>query len=408
LSDQNRKNFSGPKIIGYDSHKVKQTKVSNHALNIYKKLKESGFEAYLVGGCIRDILLNKTPKDFDVSTNATPDQVLSLFKRSRLVGRRFQIVHVRFGRSELVEVSTFRKSGIETSDDEHMQRSEDGLILRDNVFGTIEEDAFRRDFTINALYYDPQTKKILDYVGGFNDLKKGQLRCIGDPSIRLAEDPVRALRALRFKAKLKLSLHQSITQELPKIADKLSSIPAARLFDEIQKMLLNGFGSRAWTLLKQTPLQNILFPLTEPNDKFVIKALQNTDMRVLNNQPVTIGFLLAVFLWKDYLTQLSMQTKEKRLHASKVDAAIKTLRTQQEIIAIPRRFSTFITEIWRLQPRLEARRKKDIEKLLGHRRFRAAYDFLMLRKEIDVDLKVAQSADWWTNKQQDQTSLKTR
>jgi len=207
---------------------------------------------------------------------------------------------------------------------------------------------------------------------------------------------------------LKLSLHQSITQELPKIADKLSSIPAARLFDEIQKMLLNGFGSRAWTLLKQTPLQNILFPLTEPNDKFVIKALQNTDMRVLNNQPVTIGFLLAVFLWKDYLTQLSMQTKEKRLHASKVDAAIKTLRTQQEIIAIPRRFSTFITEIWRLQPRLEARRKKDIEKLLGHRRFRAAYDFLMLRKEIDVDLKVAQSADWWTNKQQDQTSLKTR
>ena len=387
-------------MIEHESHQLAWNRVSKHALEVSKTLKQQGFQAFLVGGCVRDLLLGKTPKDFDVSTNATPQQVRSLFRRSRLVGKRFQIVHVRFGRSELVEVSTFRKSAISQNTGDEIRHSDEGLILRDNLFGTIEEDAFRRDFTINALYYDPSTKRIFDYVGALSDLYNRELRCIGDPSIRLREDPVRALRAIRFQAKLGLTLHSSIRAELPLMAALILSVPPARLFDQMQKMFLSGYGENMWLLLKKTPFLKILFPFTSSDNNLIQKAIRNTDQRVEKDKPITIGFILAALLWEDYSARVVALKEHKKIREARSIAAIETIQDQQKIISIPRRFSAFITEVWLLQPRLEERRKRDINRLFNHRRFRAAYDFLLLRKQSGETGVTDESADWWTKFQE--------
>jgi poly(A) polymerase len=370
-------------------HGLTRERVSPHALEVTATLQQAGFAGLIVGGCVRDLLLGLTPKDFDVATDATPEQVRGLFRRSRLVGRRFRIAHVRSGR-ELIEVSTFRRGSADDADER--AHSEAGMILRDNVYGTLEEDAFRRDFTINALYYDPHQEHLLDYVGGLRDLEGGRLRFIGDAPTRIREDPVRALRAIRFQAKLGCSLDAELHASLAEAADLMEAVPPARLFDEAQKLLMSGHAGPAWDLLAPTPLLGALFPTCNPADPLIARAMLNTDERIRADKPVTPGFLLAVVLWGDYqarVTDAGATSADARLHAAQ-----DCLADQQQIVAIPRRFTQFMREVWLLQERLEARLPRGIERLAGHARFRAAYDFLLLRAEADPDL--AEAADWWT------------
>jgi len=377
-------------------HGIDPLTVDQHAIEVGSRLQQEGFSAYLVGGCVRDLLLEHTPKDFDVATDATPEQVKDLFRRSRLVGRRFRIAHVRFGR-ELIEVSTFRSNAATTEPDER-SHSDDGMILRDNVYGTLEEDAFRRDFTINALYYDPTSETVIDYVGGLEDLKLRRLHFIGDTATRLREDPVRALRAIRFQAKIGFGLDSAITDLLPETAIGLGAIPPARLFDEMQKLLLSGYGERAWTLLAATPLRGALFPGSDPQDPLILQAMRNTDERVAADKPVTPGFMVAVLLWQDFKARIAEFEETAKPAESRVLAATAALAAQHSIIAIPRRFSQFARDVWAVQERLLARRPRSITRLAHHARFRAGYDFLLLRSQIGDD--VEEAATWWTTYQE--------
>ena len=375
--------------------KVSREKVDPNAFDVLTKLKGAGFQALLVGGCVRDLLLGAVPKDFDVATSATPEQVRRLFRRSRMVGRRFKIAHVRYGRN-IIEVSTFRKAP-----DENEKANGQGVILRDNVYGALDEDAFRRDFTVNALYYDPHEEEILDYVGGIKDIQKRRLRLIGEARRRLAEDPVRLLRALRFKAKLGFDIDEAITEHAAAVAVHLRDIPPARLFDEFSKMLLSGYAANAWRLLQHTPIRQTLFPATPPDSLLVRLAMENTDRRIALGRPVTPGFLVAALLWDDYsarLKELTTHLGGKSKSEAHEIAAHDSLAAQRRTIALPRRHAYFVTDVWRLQRHLEERRPKQAGKALGHPRFRAAYDFLMLRAEAGlVDQALA---DWWTDIQQ--------
>ena len=386
---------ANPARLDRAQHAIHPENVDGNAVSVVTTLQDAGFSAYLVGGCVRDLLLGHEPKDFDVATNATPEQVRGLFRRSRLVGRRFRIAHVRFGR-EVIEVSTFRSTA-PTGDDDERSHSAEGMILRDNVYGTLEEDAFRRDFTINALYYDPRKEEVIDFVGGLEDLDSERLHFIGDTELRLREDPVRALRAIRFQAKIGFDLDPAITAALPEAAEALSAIPPARLFDEIIKLLLSGYGAKAWSLLTATPLRAVLFPCTDPMDPLIAQAMKNTDERVANDKPVTPGFMIAVLLWQDY----QARTREHESHAKPAEArflaAGESLAAQARIMTIPRRFSQFARDVWTVQERLLARRPRSINRLLAHPRFRAGYDFLLLRAEIGE--AVGEEADWWTRLQ---------
>ncbi len=378
-------------------HRVYLEDVDPNALDVTDRLAQAGFQALLVGGCVRDLLLGVTPKDFDVATNATPEEVRRLFRRSRLVGRRFRIAHVRYGRN-VVEVSTFRRS--HAAEEDERFHSEEGMILRDNVYGTLEEDAFRRDFTINALYYDPETEQVLDFVGGLDDLDKANLKFIGDPKLRLREDPVRILRAVRFEAKLKLNLDHAIAEHLEDTAERLGAVPPARLFDELTKLLVSGYASAAWAIIDSGPLRNALFPNTSPSDEFVHRAMANTDARIADGKPVTPGFLLAVLMWRDYQAGITEFAANKRPAEAQLLAAGQTLAQQQTIIAIPRRLSQFIRDVWGLQGRLEGRYARYIDRVARHPRFRAAYDFLLLRSETGGSTTsgepLQEVADWWT------------
>jgi poly(A) polymerase len=386
-------------------HGLNAERVSPNAVDVTAKLQEAGYAGLIVGGCVRDLLLGHTPKDFDVATNATPEEVRDLFRRSRLVGRRFRIAHVRYGR-ELIEVSTFRRAVADEKDER--SHSAAGMILRDNVYGTLAEDAFRRDFTINALYYDPQTEEILDYVGGLEDLESGHLRFIGDALTRVREDPVRALRAIRFQAKLDCDLDPEISECLAEAADALAEVPPARLFDEIQKILMSGQAEQAWSALVTTPLRAALFPGCDPDDPLVPRAMRNTDDRIRADKPVTPGFLLAVLLWADYRARASDLAEELKPADARMHAATDCLAEQQQIIAVPRRFSQFIRDVWQLQDRLIARQPRTIARLAGHARFRAAYDFLLLRAEAgdgsvqseEEARDISEAADWWTRYQE--------
>jgi len=369
-----------------DDHIINRDDLDSHAVEIIRTLKGAGFDAYLVGGCVRDLLCHMKPKDFDIATNATPTEVRTLFRRSRLIGRRFPIAHVRSGR-ELFEVSTFRQA---QHDD--IETNEHGLIVKDTAYGTAADDAYRRDFTINALYYDVESHEIIDYVGGIEDIVNKRLRFIGDPSDRLAEDPVRMLRAIRFAAKLGFRIDDDIMALMDDTAERLDAIPGARLFDEFLKLFLSGYGEAAWQLLSSTPLAQSLFPSCDPSSKIVRAAMRNTDQRIAADQPVTPGFLIAVLLWADFDAR-SREANPENKAGLVYDIAIDTLAVQQQHIAIPRRFSTFAREVWQLQPRLIVRQPRNIRRVLSHKRFRAAFDFLCLRGAQDETL--AELGQWW-------------
>ena len=375
----------------YSDHDIDTGHLDRNALKVVDTLREGGFDAYLVGGCVRDLLCERVPKDFDVATNATPEQVKTLFRRARLVGRRFPIAHVRYGR-DIIEVSTFRQSQVE-----EVETNAQGLIVKDQAYGTMAEDAFRRDFTVNALYYDTDTREIIDYVDGLTDIRNQRLQFIGKPSDRLAEDPVRMLRAIRFAAKLDFDLDDELYELMDETAERLEAIPSARLFDEFLKMFLSGYGSNVWEMLRDTPLARSLFPSCRPENPLVLSAMQNTDKRIAEDQPVTPGFLIAVLLWDDFNARNSRENSNKKPGVA-YELAMDTLAIQQQHIAIPRRFSIFAREVWQLQHRLEDRYPRDIKRLLNHKRFRAAFDFLTLRG--DGEKQLATKARWWAEIQE--------
>lgn len=375
------------------AHGLRREDVDHNALDVVERLRDEGYEAYMVGGCVRDLLLGLDPKDFDVATNATPEEVHALFRRSRLIGRRFRIVHVRYGR-HIIEVSTFRKGHAADEEDDDRLHADSGLILRDNVWGTLEEDATRRDFTVNALYYDPFHEQILDFVGGLDDLEHRRLRFIGDTRLRLREDPVRILRAVRFQAKLGFELDPDIVAAIPDCATLLGAIPPARLFDEVCKLFTSGVSETIWERIAPTRLRHALFPCTPPDDPLTSLAMRNTDLRIAEDKPVTPGFLLAVLLWRDYLARCTELRESHKPSEASTIAASEALSAEHEIITIPRRFSQFVRDVWALQGRLETVRPKSVRLTLENPRFRAAYDFLVLRAATGEP--VAEAADWWT------------
>lgn len=389
---------SEPIIIPRSQHSISRSQIDPHALKILYRLKDSGFDAYLVGGCVRDLLLGHEPKDFDVTTNASPEQVHKLFSKSRLIGRRFKLVHVGFGRN-VIEVATFRAP---PETDQHVD--DQGRIMRDNVFGTLEQDAWRRDFTINALYYDIRDFSIIDYTGGITDLEAGKIRLIGDVETRYREDPVRMLRAIRFVGKLGLRLDGETERFIPQLANLLADIPAARLFDESLKLYLTGNAAVTHELLCHYGLFEVLFPQTAAllhtehehyPRTLIIKALENTDIRIDEGKPVTPAFLFAALLWEP-MKQHWQQYKDRKIPPIPAlqRAATDVISEQIGRVAFPKRFTLMTRDIWVLQIRLEQRFGKKAFKLLTHPKFRAGYDFLLLREQAGEPL--AELGEWWT------------
>lgn len=391
-------------------HRINARSIDSGALTVVRELQDAGFDALLVGGCVRDLLLGLEPKDFDVATNATPEEVRHVFRRARLIGRRFRIAHVRVGR-EVIEVSTFRQQAgdEEVTDlrsrrdlgDRTSARSAEGLILRDNAYGTIDQDAFRRDFSINALYYDPITECVFDYVGGLEDIRARKLRLLGDPVTRFKEDPVRILRAVRFAAKLGFEIERETRAAIPATAGLLVGAAPARLFDELCKLLLLGHAAASWALLRELGLADRLFPdlaHTQASERLIESGMLGTDQRVRDDKPVTPGFLFAVLLW-DTFNELLTRYQEDRPEADARDAAgADALLGQAAMTLLPRRHAQFVREVWTLQPRLEKPSHRTVDRLITHPRFRAAYDFLLLRASAgDTD---ASAADWWTRYQE--------
>jgi poly(A) polymerase len=371
-------------------------------------LKKAGFEAYLVGGGVRDLLLGREPKDFDVVTDAEPEEVKRVFRNSRLIGRRFRLAHVRFGR-EIIEVATFR-SAVDDADDQDQDRvSVNGRIVRDNVYGTsAADDVWRRDFSVNCLYYDIRDFSVLDFTGGMADLAAGVLRIIGEPVHRYREDPVRMLRAVRFTAKLGFRLGDETAAAIPECAPLLAEIPPARLYEEVLKMFLGGAAAQSFELLNHYDLFKYLFsesadlinedPMAPPA-QLVLQALANTDERIQQDKPVTPAFLFAALLWPAVQKDAVAHGERGLTPMQAIDAAgMDVLGRQISQVSVPRRFSLASREIWSLQARLEQRRGKRAIQLLGRPRFRAAYDFLLLRAESGED--VAEMADWWTKFQE--------
>ena len=366
-----------------------------------KELQDAGFEAYIVGGSVRDLLLGKAPKDFDVATNATPEEVQDVFPRCRLIGRRFRLAHVRKSGS-LIEVATFR--GMSTPDGDHEMLN--GRIVRDNVFGSLEEDALRRDFTINALFLDPVSGEIRDFVGGYQDLADRRLRLIGDPDIRYREDPVRLLRAARFMAKLGVEPDDVTAERIPKLASLLAGVPPARLFEEVCKLFLTGHGLRSLEALQRLGLSQSLFPgLPKGSGKGKIRidpvlrrTLENTDQRVKNEMPVTPAFLFAAILWQPVKARADvLQEAGETEYLAILNASDEVIAEQCRRTAVPRRFSAVTRQIWLLQARLRKTRGKRWKRLLYEQRFRAAYDFLLLRAEEDSSLQ--ELCEFWTEAQ---------
>jgi poly(A) polymerase len=362
---------------------------------VARKLHESGFKAFVVGGAVRDLMLGIEPKDFDLATNATPEQVKPLFRRAFVIGRRFRLVHVHAG-AEVLEVSTFRAA--QTGDD---ATDEHGRLISDNVYGSQAEDAARRDFTVNALYFDPETEEVWDYVGGVPDIRAKRLKLIGAPITRYREDPVRMLRAVRLAAKLGITIEKKTAAPIPKLAPLIQNVPPARLFDEMQKLLLSGHATETLKSLRAHGLHHGLLPLLDVileqplGTRFIEAALANTDERVRADKGVSPAFLFATLLWHEVLANWTAAKKrgDKPLPAL-FDAMDGVLQAQAARIAIPRRFEATIKEIWSLQPRFEQRAGGRPFRLLEHPRFRAAYDFLVLRAESGE--MPQELADWWT------------
>jgi poly(A) polymerase len=390
-------------VIPRPAHNVSRDEISNAALKVLYRLHKSGYQAFLVGGGVRDAMLELHPKDFDIATNATPEEVRSLFSNCRLIGRRFRLAHVRFGR-EIIEVATFRAAANHEDDD--LAHDTEGRILRDNVYGTLDEDVWRRDFTCNALYYNIADFSIWDYTGGFEDVKKKRLVLIGDPGQRLREDPVRMLRAVRFAGKLGFTIDKSVVEAMRGHTGLLTNVPAARLFDEFLKLFQSGFAERTFDLLREHGLFGELFPATEEelakDDNYLAfahAALRNSDKRVAAGQSVTPMFLLGVFLWVPIKNLAAIRRSEEKMSESQSlnIAAYEIVSQQQQRISIPKRFTVPMREMLSLQPRFEFIRGKRAMNLLEHRRFRAAYDFMVLQSEVgQVDESLAK---FWTDVQ---------
>ena len=406
-----------PVILAADVHGIDPALISKNAIRVTDGLQQGGHRAFIVGGAVRDLLLNVAPKDFDVATDATPDQVQKLFRRARIIGRRFQIVHVQFGQ-DIIETSTFRAL-VDTPADAppstpppRLRRGEmdtrthavdaSGRVLRDNVWGEQHEDATRRDFTINAMYYDPATQTVLDYHDGMADIRARLLRMIGDPATRYREDPVRMLRVVRFAAKLGFEIEPATRAPIAELADLISNVPAARLFDEMLKLLLSGHALACLTRLRAEGLHHGVLPLLDVifesphGEKFITLALTNTDERVRAGKGVSPGFLFATLLWNDMQTRWEQFTAAGEFPVPALHRAMDdVLDMQTEKLAIHKRFSSDMREIWGLQLRLEKRSGRSAMKLLEHQRFRAGYDFLLLRCESgELDASVGQ---WWTD-----------
>ncbi|WP_199739249.1 polynucleotide adenylyltransferase PcnB [Legionella qingyii] len=385
-------------IIPRNKHSISKADISSNALKVLNRLISAGFQAYIVGGSVRDLLLHKAPKDFDVATDATPNQVKNLFRNGRIIGRRFKLVHILFHR-EIIEVATFRSH---VAEDENQQTNERGMLVRDNAYGSLDEDAWRRDFTINSLYYNINDSSIVDFTGGVKDVENKLIRMIGDPVKRYQEDPVRMLRAIRFSAKLNFKLAQETEAPFPEISHLITHVSSSRLFDEMTKLYQCGNAVAVQRLLMQyglfqhlCPQTNALLNSAHPVHALLAIALENTDTRIHEEKPVTPAFLFAVLLWFPMIERAQELQKTGIDPLPSIDKAMSlVIAEQNQIISIPKRYTQIIREIWLLQYRFAKRLGGRAFNLLQHPRFRAAFDFMALRALAgDESMELAQ---WWT------------
>lgn len=410
-----------PVIIPRNEHNISRSDIDKPALDVLYGLKRAGYDAYLVGGCVRDLLLGLEPKDFDVVTNAEPEQIKEVFKRNcQLIGRRFRLAHVRFGRT-VIEVATFRGQGTGQQNRQDyfgrngkrsgkaLEMDDTGRLVRDNVYGSIEEDVWRRDFTVNALYYDISNYSIIDYTGGLQDIDAGQLRLIGDPETRYREDPVRMIRAIRFAAKLGFNIEKHTEKPIMELSGLFGDVSNARLFEEVLKLFHSGEAIQVFAKLRHYGLFEYLFPLTEQileqeSEGFprmlVIESLKSTDDRIRTGKSVNPSFLFSAMLWEPMLQREQAHladglTPQDAFHA----AANDVIEQQIKCTAIPKRFTAQMRDIWNLQHRLPKRHGSKAQKLQEHPRFRAAYDFLGVRVAAG-EAELAELFDWWTEYQE--------
>lgn len=390
-----------PTVYSRSEHCISRAQISENALKVLYRLKKSDYQAYLVGGCVRDLLLGREPKDFDVATDARPEDVKRIFRNCRLIGRRFRLAHIYFGR-DIVEVATFR--GSEKGD----RVVKNGRLIRDNVYGTIEEDAWRRDFSVNALYYNIRDFSLVDYVGGMADHRVGSLRLIGDPEERYREDPVRMLRAIRFATKLGFNIHRSCALPIKDFSFLLRGVPPPRLYEEVLKLFLSGCAVQTFEQLRHYNLFKVLFPETDkcletPIDNFplifIAKALENADRRLAEGKTVTPYFLFAIFLWEPLRVVVDQKIKLGQHESSAFHEAVgEVISRQVKFLSIPRRVSAQIREVWHLQWAFKKTVGGAPYGLLTRPRFRAAYDFFVLRSKTgEAD---PQLAEWWTTFQE--------
>ncbi len=407
----NKNNKLSPCVVDAGLYSLKPSMISKNARRVVETLQGAGYEAYVVGGSIRDLLLKITPKDFDVATSAEPSEVKALFRRSRIIGRRFQIVHVQFSR-ELIEVTTFRsneKSELDSSDKSSglRQQSHSGMLTRDNVFGNVSEDASRRDLTVNALYYDPSDNTIHDFTDGLRDIDNRTIRMIGIPSTRYREDPVRLLRVARFAAKLEFSIESKTAKPMRNLCSALSQVSPPRFFDETLKLFMSGYGAATYVLLREYQLFDYIAPQasrlaneggSNANHLFE-QAFINTDLRISSNKRVTPAFIYAVLLWPAVEKLAShYRTQGHSPNYAQGKAASEVIAKQITVTAIPKRFTIPMREIWDLQLQLPRRGGQRAKRLSEHPRFRAGYDFVLLREQAGEDLDGLGS--WWTKYQE--------
>ena len=383
---------------------IDNKKINKFSISIIKDLQKNNFQAYLVGGCVRDLMCGLEPKDFDIATDATPEQVRKIFKASRIIGRRFKLVHV-FNRSELIEVATFR-AGDDSSNNNNLIKDTSGKIIRDNIWGDLEQDTYRRDFTVNALYYCPISQKIVGHKDGMKHIHEKSIVSIGDPVKRFSEDPVRSLRAIRFSNKLNFKIDKDIKEAIYEKGHLLSDISNARLFDEFCKIFLSGMAEKNFNKLSSYGLSKYLISTDSERSEFtrnlIVESLRNTDKRLINGQSITPGFLIAALLWP-VLIERSLSKGEINLRKF-FRSMDYVLRNQQKITAVPRKFQSYIKDIWVLQLKLHSRIGKQPYKTLKHPRFRAAYDLLLLRERATN--KKQDLGKWWTDFQKNDENIK--
>lgn len=400
-----------PVIVPASEHHLSRSLLSRNCLIVLDTLKAAGFEVYLVGGSVRDLLLGREPKDFDVATNAKPEEIRRLFRNCRLIGKRFRLAHIYF-KQEIIEVATFRKEGKKGHD---QLKNRDGVLKRDNVYGTLKDDVWRRDFTLNALYYDAKNNTIIDHTQGLHDLQQGIIRVIGKAEVRYREDPVRILRAIRFAAKLGMTLEENTAKAIAKTHSLLSGIAPARLLDESHKLFNSGNAVNTFAGLRRYEVLQYLYPLTEQAlrhptfhlaaDKFILSALKNTDARVAQDKPLNPAFLVSVFLWHPLQILLEQEPPSHRSAYIKLEqAGNKILREAKQHLSFTQLITQTVLDIWLLQFRLIGKNKQSIESLATEPRFRAAYDFLCLRAQIEDHLKPI--ADWWTTWQEENEDVR--